>query len=179
MDEDPIIGRCLEGDAEAFEMLVNRYQSGVLSLAWSILGIREEAEDAAQEAFIRAFTNLREFDPARPFRPWLYAIAVHGCLDRLKRRRLERRFRGGWEDTLLDPDSGAVTERRLENADILAPLLDRLKPKDRLALYLSVVEGRTSAEVASILGCSDGSARVRIHKAKKKVRDWLKRNPHE
>lgn len=179
MDEDPIIGRCLEGDGEAFEMLVNRYQSGVLSLAWSILGIREEAEDAAQETFVRAFTNLREFDPARPFRPWLYAIAVHGCLDRLKRRRLERRFREGLKNDPLDPDSGVSVERRLENADLLASLLDRLKPKERLALYISVVEGRTAAEVASTLGCSEGSARVRVHNAKKKVRNWLKRNPHD
>jgi RNA polymerase sigma-70 factor (ECF subfamily) len=178
MDEDPITGRCLEGDPEAFEMLVNRYQSGVLSLAWGILKIREEAEDAAQEAFVRAFTNLREFDPTRPFRPWLYAIAVHGCLDRLKRRRLETRFREGLKGALLDQDSGAAAERRFENADLLVPLLDRLKPKERLSLYLSVVEGRTSAEVASILGCSEGSARVRIHNAKKKVRNWLKRNPH-
>lgn len=178
MDEDPIIGRCLEGDGEAFEMLVNRFQSGVLSLAWGMLGNREEAEDAAQEAFVRAFKNLRDFDRGRSFRPWLYAIAVHGCLDRLKKRRSERRFRDDLMAAPLAPDSGAGAERRIENTEVLDPLLGRLKPKERSALFLSVVEGYTSAEVASVLGCSEGSARVRIHAAKKKIRDWLKRNPH-
>jgi RNA polymerase sigma-70 factor (ECF subfamily) len=177
MDEDPIIGRCLEGDGEAFEMLVNRFQPGVLSLAWGMLGNREEAEDAAQEAFVRAFKNLGDFDRGRSFRPWLYAIAVHGCLDRLKKSRLERRFR---HDPALSPASGSAAgaERRIENSEVLDPLLGRLRPKERSALFLSVVEGYTSAEVASVLGCSEGSARVRIHVAKRKIRDWLKRNPH-
>ena len=180
MNDEPIIGRCLDGDGEAFEMLVNRYQSGVLSLAWSILGIREEAEDAAQEAFVRAFTNLRAFDPSRPFRPWIYAIATHNCLDRLKRRRLERRYQDSFRFSLgdPDPDPDARAERRFEDSSRLIPLLARLKPKERLALYLAAVEGRSSTEVASVLGCSEGSARVRIHKAKKKVRDWLQRSAH-
>jgi RNA polymerase sigma-70 factor (ECF subfamily) len=178
MDEDQIIRRCREGDGEAFEMLVDRYQSGLLSLAWGILGNREEAEDAAQEAFVRAFTNLPAFDPGRPFRPWLYAIAAHDCLDRLKRRRLERRFESDGRNDPPDqgPDSGF--ERRFEGSNRVAPLLDRLKPAERMALYLSVVEGWTAAEVAAVLGCSAGSARVRIHNAKKKARRCLERRPH-
>ncbi len=176
MDEDPIIGRCLDGDGEAFEMLVNRYQAGVLSLAWSILGNREEAEDAAQEAFVRAFSSFRTFVRGRSFRSWLYSIAAHGCLDRLKRRRTERRFR--LDPAALPAGSSAGTERRIEDAELLVPLLLRLNPKERSALYLAAVEGYTSAEVGAVLGCSEGSARVRIHAAKKKVRAWIERNPH-
>ena len=178
MNADPLIGRCLEGDPEAFEMLVNRHQSGVLSLAWGILRNREEAEDAAQEAFVRAFSKLGDFDPARPFQPWLYSIVVHGCLDRLKKRRSERRFRERWRDISPQPARGPAPERRVEDAAVLAPLLDQLGANERSALFLAAVEGYSASEIASVLGCSAGSARVRIHTAKKKIRNWLKRDDH-
>jgi len=178
MNADPLIGRCIEGDPEAFEMLVNRHQSGVLSLAWGMLRNREEAEDAAQEAFVRAFSKLGDFDPARPFQPWLYSIAVHGCLDRLKKRRSERRFRERWRDISPQLSRGPAPERRVEDAAVLAPLLDQLGAHERSALFLAAVEGYSASEIASVLGCSAGSARVRIHKAKKKIRNWLKRDDH-
>lgn len=83
MDDGQIIACCLAGEREAFEMIVNKYQARVLSLAWSVLGNRAEAEDTTQEAFIRAYTNLRDFDQARGFKNWLYAIAYKRCLDRI------------------------------------------------------------------------------------------------
>jgi RNA polymerase sigma-70 factor (ECF subfamily) len=176
MDENQIIRRCREGDREAFERLVIQHQSGVLSLAWGILRNREEAEDAAQETFVRAFSRLGGFDLARSFRAWLYAIAYHGCLDRLKRRQSENRFRSSLDPAGFPIAGGAGPEKRVEDAEALSPLLDRLNAKERLALFLAAVEGFTMAEIAAALGCSEGSARVRVHNVKKKIRKWLERS---
>lgn len=96
MDDSEIVARCLAGEREAFEMIVNKYQAGVLTLAWCVLGNKAEAEDASQEAFFRAFVNLPTFDRAKGFKNWLYAIAYKRCLDRIKRERIEKNTDPVW-----------------------------------------------------------------------------------
>src|SRR3972149_11642264 len=83
------VARANEGDQEAFAMLVEAYQTPVFNLCMRMLGERGEAEDAAQESFLRAYRGLRRYDPERPFGTWLLSIASHYCIDQLRRRRLE------------------------------------------------------------------------------------------
>jgi len=177
MDEASIISRCRSGEREAFEMLVSKYQAGALSLAWSVLGRQAEAEDAAQEAFLQAYLNLPSFDHVRPFKSWLYAIVTNECLDRLKKERTERKFRLRASETSNPSSKGPNPELRLENAAVVGPLLEKLGARERLALYLDVVEGYTAAEVADVLRCAESTARVYVFKAKIKLRKWLKGNP--
>ena len=89
------------GDQSAFGRLVIAYQTPVYNLAYRMLGNAAEAEEAAQETFLRAYTHLRSYDPQRPFRSWLLSIASHYCIDRLRRRRIT------WlplEDEIAAPD---------------------------------------------------------------------------
>ena len=81
------VRRAIAGDQAAFTKLVEAYQSPVYNLAYRLLGNSLEAEDAAQEAFIRAYTHLQSYDPARKFSSWLLSIASHYCIDVLRRRR--------------------------------------------------------------------------------------------
>lgn len=79
-DEVTWIQQAQKGDTDAFARLVQRYQTPVYNLAYRMLGERMEAEDAAQETFLRAFRNLSQYDPARPFRNWLLSITAHYCV---------------------------------------------------------------------------------------------------
>ncbi len=87
IDEATWIQQAQKGDTDAFTRLVQLYQAPVYNLAYRMLGERMEAEDAAQETFLRAFRNLGQYDPARPFRNWLLSITAHYCVDRLRRQR--------------------------------------------------------------------------------------------
>lgn len=176
MDDGPIIARCLAGEGEAFEMLVAKYQAGVLSLAWSVLGNRAEAEDAAQEAFLRAYTHLKQFDHSRNFRGWLYTIAFSRCLDRLKKQRTERKFRPEVYRMSSPTPGGPESERRFEQSAAFRPLWRKLNPKERLALSLAATQGYSAAEVAEVLRCAESTARVYIFKARRKLQKWLKGN---
>src|SRR3954468_8328093 len=79
----------MEGDQDAFAELVYTYQEAVYNLCYRLLAERTEAEDAAQEAFLRAYLNLQRYDPSRSFKTWLLTIASNHCIDRLRRRRLK------------------------------------------------------------------------------------------
>jgi len=88
MEEEKVwIQRALAGDQDAFACLVEAYQTAVYNLAYRMLGNAVEAEDAAQEAFLKAYTRLKTYDSGRKFSSWLLAIASHHCIDRLRQRR--------------------------------------------------------------------------------------------
>lgn len=89
MDGDQeLVARVLGGDRDAFAALVETYQQSVFNLTYRMLGEQREAEDAAQEAFLRAYTHLASYDPSRSFKTWILSIASNYCIDRIRRRRL-------------------------------------------------------------------------------------------
>jgi RNA polymerase sigma-70 factor (ECF subfamily) len=177
-DDGQTIARCLAGDREAYEMIVNKYQAGVLSLAWGILGNRAEAEDAAQETFFRAYLNLQNFDRARDFKNWLYAIAYKRCLDRIREVKTEKKYRSRIAEAAAPVTSGLETELGVEESALLSPLLKKLTFKERLALSLSTNEEYTAAEIAEVLRCAESTARVHLFNAKRKLRKGLERNSY-
>src|SRR5947209_4640331 len=87
LDEAAVIARARRGDMAAFATLVERYQSPVYNLAYRMLGAAPDAEDAAQEAFLRAYRRLSSFQPGRKFASWLLSITAHYCIDQLRRSR--------------------------------------------------------------------------------------------
>lgn len=175
-DDNRIISRCLEGEVGAFEAIVRKYQAGVLSVAWSVLGNREDAKDAAQETFLRAFGNLRSFDYSREIKSWLHAIAYHMCLDRIKKRKTEKRYRSGIIAGMLRNPEEPKPDCGIEESDIVKPIWMTLTVKERLALSLALNEGYTAAEIAAVLDCSENCARVHISHAKSKLKKRLMEN---
>jgi RNA polymerase sigma-70 factor (ECF subfamily) len=167
--------RC--GDEQAFAELVEAYQRPVFNLCYRMLGETGEAEDAAQESFLRAANNLRRYDPARSFSTWLLAIASHHCIDQLRRRRLvvdSLEELEPWEepaDQTPGPESAAS---RREGRQAARALLSRLGPQDRAVVVLRYWEDLSTEEIASALSLTVKAVKSRLHRARKQMAEaWI------
>jgi RNA polymerase sigma-70 factor (ECF subfamily) len=169
MDDRAAIERCRAGDTDAFRHIVERYQSEALGHAAAILGNREDAADAAQEAFVLAFRALDRFRPDRKFYPWLYVI-LRNCCFKLANRR--RRTAGEPLDEfclLAAPDEGRKEQqtRQLEMA------LLRLTAEDRELITLKHLDGLSYEELAERLDIPPGTVMSRLYHARKRLRQQL------
>ncbi|HZT42913.1 MAG TPA: RNA polymerase sigma factor [Chthonomonadaceae bacterium] len=162
------IARAQAGDAAAIDRLITRYRQQVVRLAAHILRRPEEAEDVAQEAFVRAFRNLRSFRGECRFYTWLYAIVVRICLDR---RRLARWDAETPVETLLEPiEEQSPPVEGIETRLLVETLLDRLSPPMRAMLVLRELEGLEYEEIARVLAIPVGRVRWRLHAARAQFR---------
>lgn len=170
-DEAAWIAEAGRGDQAAFTHLVEAYQTPVYNLAYRMLGNRDEAEEAAQETFLRAYIHLRSFDPNRPFRSWLFSIASHYCIDRLRRQRMV------WvplEDELMsverpgrdDPGPEARVVRAEQRVQVQG-LLMTLSPTDRAAVTLRYWYDCSYEEIAHTLGLTVSAVKSRLHRARR------------
>jgi RNA polymerase sigma-70 factor (ECF subfamily) len=171
--------RSRAGDAEAFESIVRRHEDRVYGLARRLLGRREDAEDAAQEAFFRLYRALCRLDPGRPVLPYLYRLTVNVCRDLGRRRRLRATVPLDDVPPGREPvDAGADTEaaaRLAEQRRIAAAALRTLPEKQRAALVLRDVQGLTTREVAEVLGTSEVTVRTQICRARLKAKEYRDR----
>lgn len=164
------------GDLAAFEQLVIEHERLVYVTALRLLGRPEDAQDAAQEVFLRLYKHLRNFDEVRRFRPWLYRITVNVCRD-MQRHRL-RGQELSLDEAAEIPSGGLPPGTPIFEAErrrILAAALARLSERERAALVLRDLEGLTSKEVAKILGSREGTVRVQIASARLKMRKFAER----
>ncbi len=177
MDEAAWIQRARAGDVDAFGHLVRLYQTPVYNLAYRMLGDRMEAEDAAQETFLRAFKSLDRYDPDRSFRTWLLSIAAHHCVDRLRRRRptlpldsLSLGGGGAW------PEAALV---RLEVQEQVQRLLATLSPTDRAAVTLRYWYDCSYEEIAEMLSLTVSAVKSRLHRARRAMAQALAEGSYE
>jgi RNA polymerase sigma-70 factor, ECF subfamily len=166
--------RALGGDSEAFATLVRQHHVSVVRLCQRYLGMAD-AEDAAQETFIRCFVHRARLDPARPLRPWLLTVARRLCLDRLRQRHARR------EDALVEEPLGqhepeAHAAARLDARRALA-VLPRLAEGPREALTLFHLEGLTYREIAEVLEVPAGTVMTWLHRAREQVREAIESTP--
>src|ERR1041385_5018405 len=153
------------GDHHRFENVMIATERRVATLAWRILGDAEEVKEALQETFLRVFRYLGRYDERYDFAGWLYRIAVNVCRDLEKRRRRRALFSfAKVEETARPHDATRVD---------LARAIDKLPPKERLAVILRDVEELSTEEVAAILGNSPATVRVQVSKAREKLRRML------
>ena len=178
MDDREIVARCLGGAAGAEAALVRAYGPLVLAVALNVLGNREDAEDVCQETFIQVFRNLGRYDAGRSFKTWLLTIVYRRSLDMIRKRRRFAEFaqRARSEPSALarDPAPGPGLG---DPRPLPSHLLADLSPKERTALCLWANEGYTARDIAEVLGCSAGTARVTLFNARRKVKVLLE-NDH-
>jgi RNA polymerase sigma-70 factor (ECF subfamily) len=181
-DNDSLwVQRTLAGDPQAFGELVQRYERDVFNLAYRMLNDRGEAEDAAQEAFLRAYANLDRYDVTRPFKTWVLSITSNHCIDRLRRRRLT------WlslEEPLpphpaLTSDIPGPEEATLTNERnmLVQDLLAELNPEYRLAVVLRYWYELSYAEIAEMLDTTESAIKSRLFRARQLLANQLESHP--
>lgn len=181
IDEPGLIVRSRKGDLAAFNNLVERYQGPVYNLCFRMLGAREAAEDATQEAFISSYRNLKRFR-GEAFRPWLFRIAANACYDEMRRRRSKPALsldepRGEGELRMDVPAKSESPEERAERLELQEALRDALAalPHDqRLAVILRDLQGLDYAEIAEVTGASLGAVKSRLNRARRRLCSLLR-----
>jgi RNA polymerase sigma-70 factor, ECF subfamily len=170
MDDLSAIQNCRAGDREAYRHLVEKYQSRAVGHAIAITGVREDALDAVQEAFLDAFQALGSFDLRRQFYPWLYAILRNRCFKLLaSRKRLEVSSLGEIRTEILAPTSSLSPEELMA----LERALLALSPEDRELITLKHLDGLSYRELAERLGIAEGTVMSRLYYARQRLRDLL------
>lgn len=170
-----LITKFKEGDSAAFEGLVRLYQDRVYSLCRHLLGNAHEAEDAAQDSFIKAYRNLRHFTPDASFYTWLYRIAVNTCLDYRKRpffTSLFTRSAEGEEFEAWELPDELSPERLYESKQMgqaLRRALQKLSPKLKVVIVLKEMEGLSYDEMAEVLDVSLGTVKSRLSRAREEL----------
>ncbi len=177
--------RTMAGEREAFDALVHRYERPLYGYLYRMLGNAEDAQDAFQEAFMKAYAHRARFRRGAAFRPWLYAIATNCCRDRLRRRRHRRALSlnaRGPDDTVAlgerlaahnpGPDAAA---QAAETAQRLEAALERLPVKQRAVFVLARYEGLAYKDIAHALRIPVGTVKSRM----KKATDFLMREIEE
>jgi RNA polymerase sigma factor (sigma-70 family) len=167
----------LGGDSAAFEQIILRYETRVMNTAARLLGARDDARDVAQEVFLRAFKYLHRLDLEKPMEPWLMRITINVCRDAARRRQRRRdTFTeiDGLETIDQAPDAYDGLARKQERL-ILQKALDSLPEKERLAIVLRDVEGRSTAEVASILQSSETTVRSQVSRGRLRLKTAIDR----
>ena len=176
-EEHEWVTAALAGDEVAFARMVERYERPVFNLCYRMLGDPAEAEDAAQETFLRAYEGLNRYDLDRPFATWLLSIGAHYCIDQLRRRRfqlvslesilLRRASRESQPETLYD---------RKAEKDSLQQELGALGSRERAAIILRYWYDLPYEEIAMALGITVSAVRSRLHRARRELADGRKRS---
>ena len=183
-DEPLLVAAAKSGDATAFEELVRRYERKIFRLTMNITRNREDAEDAMQDAFMKAYTHLNNFHENSRFYTWLVRIAANEALMRLRKRRpnqfsLDEPLEG--DDDLMPreiEDWGPSPEQRYaqsEMQEILNKVIDQLEPDFRVVFVLRDIEQLSTEETAAAIGISVPAVKSRLLRARLKLREKLDR----
>lgn len=182
--EPKIILAAQQGDKLAFAQIVAEFQTPVFNLAYRMLGNRNDAEDAAQETFLRAFAQLKTYDPNQSFGTWLLSVAAHYCIDRLRRRKFQWLSFDDprWDESapslisdLPSPESSALAREREEEVQ---KGLQKLPPHYRMVLALKYWNEMSLEEISQITGDNVGTVKVKLFRARQMLGKHLRAEPN-
>ncbi len=175
--ERELIRKCKAGGAPFYEPLVRAYEPAGLRLAVAMMGNVEDAHDALQEAFVKAFDSLHRFDLRRPFGPWFFQILRNQCRDMLRSRQARFKMEALDEKLELRPaDAAGSPERHRERSaarELLWRALERIGAEHREILILKELEGFRYGEIAEILDIPEGTVASRLFHARRALKDAL------
>jgi RNA polymerase sigma-70 factor (ECF subfamily) len=177
-DESKLIEQSLSGDSEAYAALVSQHQKMIRAMTFRMTGSLDDAEDLAQDTFLRAYRQLGSFGGGSKFSTWLCKIAINLSLDWRRRESRRDDIHSKWTADVVSggsSDDGFPDElsRRVQSA------LNRLPSKQRAAIVLTIYENQSHAEAAKTLGCTEATVSWRVFAARQKLKRLLKDLPHE
>lgn len=177
------IKQVLKGDQDAFGEIVELYKDKVFQICFRMLGNRHEAEDMAQEAFVRAYVNIKSFNINMKFSTWLYRIATNLCIDRIRKKKpdfyLDAKVAGseGLDMYSQIAADTALPEEEVESLElqetIQAEIL-KLPEKYRTPIVLKYIEELSLKEISEILDLPVGTVKTRIHRGREALRNQLR-----
>ncbi len=165
-----LLARAREGDNQSFDEIMVLYQRRVFCTALRILGHVEDAQDAAQEVFLRLYKYIDRFDQERPMLPWLYRVTVNVCHDIARKRIRTESLSDAFAEVIPVTPADGIAERQW-----IAEGLRSLPEKERAAIVLRDIEGLSTGEVAQILGSSETTVRSQISRARIKLKEFRDR----
>lgn len=167
MDDVACVRLVLSGDSAAYRTIIERYKNQVYGVAYRMLGNPEDAEDVAQEAFVRAYARIGSFDQNRKFSTWLLAITSHLCIDLLRGKKRNPASLDDFAEFLESreegPESVAIGE---EERREVRKLLARLPAKYRVVIVLRYWHDLSIAEIAEAVGATQGAVKTMLHRAR-------------
>jgi RNA polymerase sigma factor (sigma-70 family) len=174
-EDAPLVERAQDGDVRAYEELVTRYRDRAYRVAWFVTRERGEAEDATQEAFVKAYHALPRFRSGAPFEPWLLRIVANEARNRVRssRRRetlVTRAAAVAREEAAPSPEAAALAT---EDRELLLRAMDRLAERDRLVVAYRYLFDLSEAEMADALGLRPGTVKSRLSRAMARLRTEL------
>jgi RNA polymerase sigma-70 factor (ECF subfamily) len=177
-DESKLIEQSLSGDPEAYAALVSQHQKMIRAVTFRMTGSLDDAEELAQDAFLRAYQQLGSFRSGSKFSTWLCKIAINLSLDWRRRESRRDNIHSNWTAETVsetNPGNGFPDElsRRVQAA------LNRLPAKQRAAIVLTIYENQSHAEAAKTLGCTEATISWRVFAARQKLKRLLKDLSHE
>jgi RNA polymerase sigma factor (sigma-70 family) len=165
--DDILIARVLKGETSSFKMLVERYQNLVFTIAFRITNNREEAEEVAQDVFMKVYNGLADFKGESKFSSWLYRIAYNTALTKIRNRKQ------GFQ--ALDNEHGEVTNEadQVFTREYLNKAINMLEPDEATVITLFYLSEQSLDEIAEVLSIAPNAVKVRLHRARKKLREKL------
>lgn len=168
----------LTGDRAAFAALVDAYKNPVYNLCYRMLGTSAEAEDAAQEVFVKLYRRLHTFDMDRKLSSWVLSIASHHCIDRLRRRRLQTvdiEEMPEWKPLVSDLPRPEHTLLDAEREERIQELIELLEPHYRAPLIMHYWNEMSYEEICEATGLSLSALKSRLHRARLKLAEYMRR----
>ncbi|HLI81165.1 MAG TPA: sigma-70 family RNA polymerase sigma factor [Candidatus Binataceae bacterium] len=178
-DEAELIAKAREGDRDSFTVLVERYERRVVGVALAVVHNQDDALELAQETFVRAFENLKNFESRSSFSTWLYRIAANLSIDFWRREGRYNVLRGEDAENELRrlPSAQGDSYRAASQNELgerLKDALEQLTPEHRAVVLLREVEGLSYDEISDVLQCPRGTVMSRLHYARNRLRSILK-----
>jgi RNA polymerase sigma-70 factor (ECF subfamily) len=174
-DETLLIRQFKAGDPSAFGSIIQIYQDRIYNLCYYLLGNPQDAEDAAQDVFIKAFRNLRDFRPEASLYTWLYRIGVNTCLDHKRKLRPEPLKNESQTEGLASNEPSP--ERRYQSKEIgqaINSALKQLSKNSKAVIVLKEIDGLPYEEMAEVLNTSVGTIKSRLSRAREELRRLLR-----
>jgi RNA polymerase sigma-70 factor, ECF subfamily len=186
VSDHELVARAQQGSEKAYRELLGRYQRPVFSIIYRMIRDREQAEDLAQETFVRVFNHIDRYDPRYKFSSWIFKIATNLTIDWIRRKELNT--------VSIDGSRNAVTAEQIEATSItiaspdenpeelleakqlgeeIEEAIGKLRPEYRAAILLRHVEGREYQEIAEILSLPLGTVKTYIHRGRNELREQL------
>jgi RNA polymerase sigma-70 factor, ECF subfamily len=175
--DDPVESRAIaavkRGDAGAYDYVVSKYAKRVTSIAWSIVRNAHDAEDLAQEAFVKAYQNIGRFKESEPFGPWIYRIVTNLALDVMKHRTRFRHEELTEREPAARRDDAELRAVRNELASRIDAAIESLPENQRIVARLHLVEQFGHAEIAAMMSLTEGTVRSHLSLARRKLKEQL------